>query len=61
MTVETTLLESPEGGSALAGMCQVEGLSPEDACALVEAVRAQSGRRRRGLFDQFDKVLSSGD
>lgn len=58
MTVKSTLLDSPEGTVALEGMAEFEKLSPDAARALVEAVRAQSGRRRRGLFDQFDAVLS---
>lgn len=58
MTIPSSLLESPDGGLALAGMCEVETLSPDAARALVEAVASQSGRRRRGLFDQFDAVLT---
>lgn len=61
MTIEATLLDSPEGASALERMCDLESLSLDAARALVDAVRAQSGRRRRGLFDQFDVVLSHED
>ncbi|WAC59641.1 hypothetical protein [Brevundimonas sp. SL130] len=58
MTAKSTLLDGPEGTLALKGLSEIDKLSPDAARALVEAVRAQSGRRRRGLFDQFDAVLS---
>jgi len=59
MTSASHLLETELGVFALAQMCAPEKLSPQTALALVDAVRAQSGRaRRRGLFDQIEGILS---
>lgn len=53
------LIDSPVGVEALEQLCRPEDLRPETARGLVDAVRAQTGRqRRRGLFDQFDALLS---
>ena len=56
------LIESPVGAEALAQLCGPDDLRPDTVRGLVDAVRAQTGRqRRRGLFDQFDALLSHDD
>lgn len=55
------LIDSSLGRDAIERLCRLEGLRPDTARDLVETVRAQSGRRRRGLFDQFDALLAHDD
>ncbi|MDR6875010.1 hypothetical protein J2Y55_006051 [Bosea sp. BE125] len=53
------LLDSETSRRRLEQICRDRGLDPARVAELVAIVRSQKGKlRRRGLFEQFDELLS---
>ena len=57
-----SLLEKGEGRTLLKAACRKRGISVKTIEELVRVEIDQVGRvRRRGMFDQFDEILSKAE